>query len=163
MSEQPTTTTTTTNETENESKVYTLEEVSKHNSREDCWTIINGNVYDVTKFLDDHPGGADDLINVAGRDGTNEFLDVGHSNDAVEMLKDFFIGTCPEKAKKNKPLFQQPTPTPTPTPTTTSTNTPSSSNKSKSNNDWVLPTVVSAGVALVAVTAAAVIFGKMKK
>ncbi|CAA6668011.1 unnamed protein product [Spirodela intermedia] len=42
--------------------IYTLADVSKHNTHEDCWLVIDGKVYDVTKFLDDHPGGDDVLL-----------------------------------------------------------------------------------------------------
>jgi hypothetical protein len=34
-------------------KLYSFEEVSKHNSREDLWMIIDGKVYDITKFQDE--------------------------------------------------------------------------------------------------------------
>ena len=38
-------------------KTFTLEEVAKHNTREDCWVIVGTDVLDVTKYLDEHPGG----------------------------------------------------------------------------------------------------------
>lgn len=36
-----------------EQKEYTLEEVKKHNSKDDCWVVVNGQVLDATKFLPD--------------------------------------------------------------------------------------------------------------
>lgn len=39
-----------------ELKAYTKEEVEKHNKREDCWIIVDGGVYDVTNYVDEHPG-----------------------------------------------------------------------------------------------------------
>jgi L-lactate dehydrogenase (cytochrome) len=51
-------------------KLISFDEVSKHNSRDDCWVIIDGNVYDVTDFLENHPGGEDIIIANAGKDAT---------------------------------------------------------------------------------------------
>ena len=45
-----------------EEKLYSLEEVKAHVREDDCWLVINGNVYDVTAFLDEHPGGFDIII-----------------------------------------------------------------------------------------------------
>ena len=36
---------------------YTEEEVAKHNKEEDCWTILNGRIFDVTEYAKVHPGG----------------------------------------------------------------------------------------------------------
>ena len=36
---------------------FTKEEVSKHNTKDDCWLIIHGKVYDVSDYVDEHPGG----------------------------------------------------------------------------------------------------------
>ncbi|KAL3625259.1 Mitochondrial inner membrane protease atp23 [Castilleja foliolosa] len=44
------------------------------------------NVYDVTPFMDEHPGGDEVLIAVTGKDATNDFKDVGHSDSAREMM-----------------------------------------------------------------------------
>jgi cytochrome b involved in lipid metabolism len=49
------------------------EEVGKHNSRESCWVVIRGEAYDVTAFVDDHPGGAKSLLRYGGKDGTEEY------------------------------------------------------------------------------------------
>ncbi|CAI2377134.1 unnamed protein product [Moneuplotes crassus] len=38
-------------------KKYTIEEVAKHDKRDDCWTIFDGKVFDVTRYLSSHPGG----------------------------------------------------------------------------------------------------------
>ncbi|KAL8161442.1 hypothetical protein V2J09_012931 [Rumex salicifolius] len=74
-------------------KIYTLEEASKHNTRDDCWVVINGKVYDVTKFLNKHPGGADVFFDVAGKDAKEEFEAAGHGFIPRMMMKFFCIGT----------------------------------------------------------------------
>jgi len=79
-----------------EVKVLRLEEVKQHNigrgADKSVWTIIHDKVYDVTKFLDEHPGGEEILIENAGVDSTENFEDVGHSSDAREMLEEYYIG-----------------------------------------------------------------------
>lgn len=52
---------------------YTVEEVAKHNKKDDCWVIIGDEVLDVTAFLPDHPGGEKAILLYAGRDCTEEF------------------------------------------------------------------------------------------
>jgi len=80
-------------------KEYTSEEVSKHTLEEDCWMIIgnesNGGskVYDVSKYLDDHPGGAEVMLDVSGQNADEFFEDIGHSGDARKELKKYLIGT----------------------------------------------------------------------
>jgi len=54
-------------------KSYSRDEVAKHNKSEDCWVIIRDSVYDVTQFLNDHPGGADSIMIYAGGDATEQF------------------------------------------------------------------------------------------
>lgn len=49
-----------------ELKAYTLADVSSHNNESSCWVVIHGKVYDVTKYLEDHPGGEDVLLGVGG-------------------------------------------------------------------------------------------------
>ncbi|XP_077839842.1 cytochrome b5 type B isoform X4 [Macaca mulatta] len=71
---------------------YRLEEVAKRNSLKELWLVIHGRVYDVTRFLNEHPGGEEVLLEQAGVDASESFEDVGHSSDAREMLKQYYIG-----------------------------------------------------------------------
>ncbi|PWA67125.1 cytochrome b5 type 28 [Artemisia annua] len=91
-----------------ETKVLSLEEVSQHDKKTDCWLIISGKVYDITPFLDDHPGGDEVLILATKKDATEDFEDVGHSQNARDMLKDYYVGdidvnTLPTKGGSYKP------------------------------------------------------------
>ncbi|XP_047508470.1 cytochrome b5-like isoform X2 [Pieris napi] len=80
-------------------KIITLEEVKKHRRKNSVWIVIHNDVYDVTSYLEEHPGGEDALLEVAGQDGTQAFEDVGHSDDAREILKKFKIGSLPVEQK----------------------------------------------------------------
>lgn len=74
-------------------KKYTVEEISNHNKKNDCWIIIGKKIYDVTHFLSDHPGGDNIIITYAGRNCTDVFEDIGHSHKATEMLNLYFVGS----------------------------------------------------------------------
>ncbi|OCB88868.1 hypothetical protein A7U60_g3963 [Sanghuangporus baumii] len=60
-------------------------EVQKHNTRESCWVVINGQVYDATSILDTHPGGTAVLLKNAGKDATKAFVPI-HPPGALSML-----------------------------------------------------------------------------
>ncbi|KAH7106201.1 cytochrome b5-like heme/steroid binding domain-containing protein [Auriculariales sp. MPI-PUGE-AT-0066] len=63
----------------------TLSELKKHNKRSDAWTAINGNVYNMTPFFGYHPGGDDELMRIAGRDGTRLFA-LTHGWVSADMM-----------------------------------------------------------------------------
>eukprot|EP00761_Pharyngomonas_kirbyi_P011410 gb/GECH01011435.1/.p1 GENE.gb/GECH01011435.1/~~gb/GECH01011435.1/.p1 ORF type:complete len:124 (+),score=28.50 gb/GECH01011435.1/:1-372(+) len=88
------------------SKEYSQKEIQKHNeSSGEPWVVIHGKVYDVTNFIDDHPGGDEVILETAGEDATEGFENVGHSSDAREQLADLQIGTVHPDDKHN---FNQP-------------------------------------------------------
>jgi cytochrome b involved in lipid metabolism len=86
------------------SQTFDMDTVAKHNSRGDCWTVINGKVYDITPYVRRHPGGSE-ILRACGIDGstlfntrrTAEGETVGsgtpHSSSARNILADFEIGT----------------------------------------------------------------------
>lgn len=86
---------------------FTAAEVATHNTASDCWTIINGVVYDITDYVTDHPGG-DTIVAACGNDGTSLFTQrtttdgetVGsgtpHSSTATSQLELFKIGELTE-------------------------------------------------------------------
>mmetsp|Transcript_16589 Transcript_16589/g.15934 ORF Transcript_16589/g.15934 Transcript_16589/m.15934 type:complete len:149 (+) Transcript_16589:135-581(+) len=84
-------------------------DVGKHDTEEDCWLVIgndnNGGamVYDVTKYLSDHPGGPEIMLEFAGKDADDMYEDIGHSNEARKTMKKYLIGHLevdPNKPKK---------------------------------------------------------------
>ena len=83
------------NGSEKSSQYFTAEDVSKHNTEDDCWVTDNGKVYDVTSFLSKHPGGADFILSNAGRDVTDILGDENthvHTSSAYNLLRDYKIG-----------------------------------------------------------------------
>ncbi|XP_055389131.1 cytochrome b5 [Condylostylus longicornis] len=84
-------------------KVLSLDEVKKHNSSTDLWIIIEGKVYDLTKFRAEHPGGEEVLDELGGKDGTKDFNDVGHSEDAKNMMTKYYVGDL-EKIESSMPV-----------------------------------------------------------
>jgi cytochrome b involved in lipid metabolism len=74
------------------SKQFTAEQVAEHTTRDDIWIIYNEKVYDVSAYLDEHPGGEEVILDCAGQDATEAFDDIGHSEDAIEILQTLYIG-----------------------------------------------------------------------
>jgi cytochrome-b5 reductase len=77
--------------------MYTLEQVQKHNKPDDVWIILHNKVYDVTKYLEDHPGGSAILVEVAGTDATEAFEETGHYDEAREELVQYYVGYLPSE------------------------------------------------------------------
>ncbi|KAL0479722.1 nitrate reductase (NAD(P)H) [Acrasis kona] len=71
---------------------FSLDEIKKHNKENDCWLIIDNEVYDVTTYMKDHPGGSDSILVYGGKDVSQVFWLV-HAMDATEMKERFCIGT----------------------------------------------------------------------
>ncbi|KAG8038693.1 hypothetical protein G9C98_000248 [Cotesia typhae] len=90
------------NKSESNLKTITLEELSWHDTIDDCWIAIYDYVYDCTEFIIKHPGGGDVLCEYAGRDGTIPFISTGHSKSAVNLLDKYLIGELPP----NERLFR---------------------------------------------------------
>ncbi|MCH9627267.1 MAG: hypothetical protein S4CHLAM2_09020 [Chlamydiales bacterium] len=70
----------------------TRKELANHNAHDDCWVAIHGNVYNITAFLDAHPGGSEVLLDEAGTDVTRLFDQIDHSDDAEAMLAQYLVG-----------------------------------------------------------------------
>lgn len=80
-----------------ELKTISLTEIATHNTKDNCWTTINGGVYDITKFIPEHKG-KEKILNACGVDATDFFtgkspLGRVHSQVAVKLLESMKIGT----------------------------------------------------------------------
>ncbi|KAJ7368854.1 cytochrome b5-like heme/steroid binding domain-containing protein [Mycena olivaceomarginata] len=73
-------------------KVVTLAELRANNTKDKLYILIHEKVYDVTKFLDEHPGGDEVILAESGQDATEAFEDVGHSDEARELLPGMLVG-----------------------------------------------------------------------
>ncbi len=73
---------------------YTLAQVQQHADSSSCWSAINGEVYDLTAWISQHPGGPDKIEGLCGTDGTAKFTGQ-HGNDSAppQRLAGFKIGT----------------------------------------------------------------------
>ncbi|MGB3945835.1 MAG: cytochrome b5-like heme/steroid binding domain-containing protein [Candidatus Saccharimonadales bacterium] len=88
---------------DNTQKTYTVADVKQHNSKQSCWTIISGSVYDITSYIPRHPGG-EEILRACGIDATRLFTTrtssdgetVGsgtpHSSNADDQLRTLKIG-----------------------------------------------------------------------
>ncbi|KAL1990069.1 hypothetical protein VTN49DRAFT_6650 [Thermomyces lanuginosus] len=73
-------------------KEFTYADVSAHNSKKDLYMVIHDKVYNASSFIDEHPGGEEVLLDVAGQDATEAFEDVGHSDEARQILAGLQVG-----------------------------------------------------------------------
>ncbi|MEY4454703.1 MAG: hypothetical protein RIQ45_226 [Actinomycetota bacterium] len=65
---------------------YTLAQVKANNSRQSCWTIINNYVYDLTRWINSHPGGASAILSLCGVDGSAAF-NSQHENQSKPAVR----------------------------------------------------------------------------
>src|ERR1700755_2408563 len=97
-----------------EQKLIHADEVAKHNSRDSCWVILYGQVWDVTEFLPEHPGGANIILKLAGKDATEEYDPIHPPGTLEENLPEscricmINPKTFPEPVKLAKEVGPQP-------------------------------------------------------
>lgn len=74
-------------------KTYTMAQVKQHRTSTNCWTVINRNVYNLTAWVQRHPGGASAITSLCGKNGTTAFTGRhGYDSTAKAMLASYKIG-----------------------------------------------------------------------
>jgi len=80
-------------------RLISIDELKKHNSKKDCWIVIKGKVYDVSRFHDKHPGEGinDEYIHFhGGQDVTDLFEKYHNTDEPFKWLEDADNGKMPE-------------------------------------------------------------------
>mmetsp|Transcript_64836 Transcript_64836/g.164337 ORF Transcript_64836/g.164337 Transcript_64836/m.164337 type:complete len:82 (+) Transcript_64836:102-347(+) len=75
-------------------------EIAKHNTETDCWVVVGDDIYDVTNFMADHPGGKKAIMLFAGKDATEEF-DMLHERKVIKKYG-IDVGTVKHMGKLQK-------------------------------------------------------------
>ena len=72
---------------------YTMAQVKANKSAAKCWSVINGDVYDLTAWINAHPGGAGAILSLCGTDGTQDF-DAMHRSQGrpISVLGNYLLG-----------------------------------------------------------------------
>ena len=72
---------------------YTMAMVAQHNSGSSCWAAINGKVYDLTNWINQHPGGPEHILALCGTDGSAAFnAQHGGQTRPASELTNFYLG-----------------------------------------------------------------------
>ncbi|KAI8886957.1 hypothetical protein K501DRAFT_176584 [Backusella circina FSU 941] len=86
--------------------IYSLDDISAHRKMDDIWMTIHNKIYNITVFMKDVFEQSFDIIN--SNDATAAFDHIGHSDDACETLKQYYIvdlGVKVRRKKKNKGFY----------------------------------------------------------
>ncbi|KAL0117424.1 hypothetical protein PUN28_010334 [Cardiocondyla obscurior] len=85
-----------------EKRIFTRSEVEKTQDQDKVLFILHDKVYNVRGFLNEHPGGEEILLEHKGQDASEDFDDVGHSKDAMELMKTYLVGELADSERSNK-------------------------------------------------------------
>lgn len=85
----------------NTTKQITWQQIKKNNKSSSCWTVINRKVYNVTPWINQHPGGASRILGLCGRDGSSMFTGQHAGQSApLSVLASYQIGVLKKKKKR---------------------------------------------------------------
>jgi len=93
-----------------EKKPIDWNEIAKHKTEKDAWLVIEGKVYDVTKWQHRHPGGKDIVFAFAAQDATEPFLALHPDLEMVrKYMSTYYLGDLKDEGdEKSKPNFNKP-------------------------------------------------------
>ena len=75
------------------SMTHTMADVAKHASASSCWSVVDNQVYDLTQWIGEHPGGPEAIMGLCGHDGSTAFHDQhGNAKRQEDILATFKIG-----------------------------------------------------------------------
>lgn len=83
-------------------KEFTRSEIERNDENNTTLLILHDKVYNVYNFLNEHPGGEEVLLDHKGKDASEDFDNVGHSNDAMELMKKYQVGVLVESEMTNR-------------------------------------------------------------
>lgn len=92
---------------------YSMAQIATHNTVSNCWLLMNGKVYNVTNYISSHPGGSSVINSNCGKDATQAFAAIGHSNTAKNLLTQYLIGYLLSANTPTPAATKTPTPSPT--------------------------------------------------
>ncbi|KAH6896844.1 acyl-CoA dehydrogenase/oxidase [Thelonectria olida] len=92
------------------SKIFTSSDVASHNKPGDLFIVVDGDVYDVTKFQDDHPGGKKILQRVAGKDASKQFWKYHNEGILKKYQAKLQVGSLDTKPKPEPKPETKPAP-----------------------------------------------------
>jgi len=88
---------------------FSRTQVLEHNKKDDCWIIIRNNVFDLTDFISEHPGGSEILLARAGEDATSYFITKHGKNPGIlRQLEKYKIGEVRQEEKITADDFSEP-------------------------------------------------------
>lgn len=94
------------------SKTFTVSDVASHNKPDNLYLIVDGDVYDVTQFQDDHPGGKKILQRVAGKDASKQFWKYHNESILKKYKGKLQVGSLDTKPKPEPKAEPAPEPSP---------------------------------------------------
>ncbi|KAK4098716.1 acyl-CoA dehydrogenase NM domain-like protein [Parathielavia hyrcaniae] len=98
------------------SKTFSQGDVASHNKPDSLWIVVDGDVYDLTKFQEDHPGGKKILQRVGGKDASKQFWKYHNEGILKKYQKQLQIGSLDSKPKPAAPPAPAPVPKEAPQP-----------------------------------------------